>query len=92
LLVRRPKSIRCWGCGAELDDTFAVTRSGDPEAEAEARAAKAAARAARAGAKKTKKTKKTEAKKPVARKTAVRKTAAGRSTKKVSATSTGPEG
>ena len=43
------------GCGAELDDDFTVTKSGDAEAEAEARAAKAAARAARAAAKKPKK-------------------------------------
>jgi DNA topoisomerase-1 len=48
LLVRRPKSLRCWGCGAELDVELNVTRSGDPEAEAAARAARAAARAARA--------------------------------------------
>ena len=51
LLIRRPKSLRCWGCGAELDDAFNVTKSGDPVAEAEARAAKAAAREARAAAK-----------------------------------------
>ena len=48
LLVRRPKSYRCWNCGAELDPEFQVTKPGDPRAEAEARAAKAAARAARA--------------------------------------------
>ena len=41
LLVQRPKSIRCWNCGAELDKDFHVTKSGDPEAEAAARAAKA---------------------------------------------------
>ncbi|GIU98978.1 MAG: DNA topoisomerase 1 [Actinomycetota bacterium] len=52
LLLRRPKSYRCWGCGAELDPELRVTKPGDPEAEAAARAAKAAARAARA-AKKT---------------------------------------
>jgi DNA topoisomerase-1 len=51
LLVRRPKSIRCWGCGAELDDDLNVTKPGDLEAEAAARAAKAAARAARAAKK-----------------------------------------
>jgi DNA topoisomerase-1 len=51
LLVRRPKSIRCWNCGAELDMDFNVTKSGDPEAEAEARRAKAEARAKRAAAK-----------------------------------------
>jgi DNA topoisomerase-1 len=48
LLVERPKSYRCWNCGAELDKEFTVTKSGDPEAEAAARAAKAAARAERA--------------------------------------------
>jgi DNA topoisomerase-1 len=51
LLLARPKSFRCWGCGAELDLEFQVTRSGDPEAEAAARAAKREARAARAAAK-----------------------------------------
>jgi DNA topoisomerase-1 len=51
LLVRRPKSIRCWGCGAELDDDLNVTKPGDLEAEAAARAAQAAARAARAAKK-----------------------------------------
>ncbi len=92
LLVRRPKSIRCWGCGAELDDDFTVTKSGDPEAEAEARASKAAARAARAAAKKPKKTaaKKTTARKT--RKAPARKPAAERNAKKVSASSTGAEG
>jgi DNA topoisomerase I len=51
LLVRRPKSVRCWGCGAEFDLELNLTKPGDPEAEAEARAAKAAARAARAAKK-----------------------------------------
>ncbi len=50
ILLERPKSYRCWNCGAELDKEFAVTKHGDPEAEAEARAAKAAARAERAKA------------------------------------------
>ncbi|MFM7718895.1 MAG: type I DNA topoisomerase, partial [Actinomycetota bacterium] len=45
LLVDRPKSVRCWNCGAEMDKEFNVTKSGDPEAEGEARAARAAARA-----------------------------------------------
>jgi DNA topoisomerase I len=60
LLLQRPKSIRCWNCGAELDLEFNVTKPGDVEAEAAARAAKAAARAARAA-------KKSAAKKPTAR-------------------------
>jgi DNA topoisomerase-1 len=71
LLLARPKSYRCWGCGAEMDLDFNVTRSGDPEAEAAARAAKAEARVKRAAAKAAKTTKgkqKTTArKKPTAR-------------------------
>jgi DNA topoisomerase I len=63
LLLRRPKSLRCWNCGAELDLEFNVTKSGDPEREAEARRAKAEARAARAAAKKTAAKKKPTAKK-----------------------------
>jgi DNA topoisomerase I len=80
LLVRRPKSIRCWTCGAELDDDFVVTKPGDVEAEAEARAAKSAARAARAAAK---------AKKSTAKKTTARKSAAKRSTVKRSGAKAG---
>jgi DNA topoisomerase-1 len=68
LLVNRPKSIRCWGCGAELDHDLNVTKSGDPEAEAEARAAKSVARAARAAKKAS--TKRTPAKKATKRTTA----------------------
>ncbi len=106
LLVRRPKSIRCWGCGAELDDTFSVTKPGDPAAEAEARASKAAARAARAGAKAAaKKTTASKRKTTASKKTGARKTAKDRAgTKKaparataarsteVAATAAGPEG
>ena len=33
--------LRCWGCGAELDLDFNVTKEGDVEAETAARAAKA---------------------------------------------------
>jgi DNA topoisomerase-1 len=68
LLLRRPKSLRCWHCGAETDLDMKVTKSGDREAEAAARAAKAEARKARAAAR--------AAKGPTAR----RKTAAGRNT------------
>jgi DNA topoisomerase I len=84
LLIRRPKSIRCWGCGAELDHEFNVTKSGDPEAEAEARAAKAAARAARAAAKKrTTAAKKTTAKRsPAKKKTAAQKGTSKKTTAK----------
>jgi DNA topoisomerase-1 len=74
LLLRRPKSLRCWGCGAELDLDFTVTKSGDVEAETAAREAKAAARAARAAAKKKAPAKKTTAKK----KTTARKTTAAK--------------
>ncbi len=52
LLLRRPKSLRCWNCGAELDLDFNVTKSGDVEAEAEARRLKAEARARKAAARK----------------------------------------
>jgi DNA topoisomerase I len=52
VLLERAKSYRCWNCGAELDRDWNVTKQGDPEAEAEARAARAAAREARAKTKK----------------------------------------
>jgi DNA topoisomerase-1 len=61
LLLRRPKSLRCWNCGAEFDLEMKVRRHGDVEAEAAARAAKAAARAERAAAR-------AAARKPTARK------------------------
>jgi len=71
LLLRRPKSLRCWNCGAELDLDFSVTKSGDPEREAEARRAKAEARARKAAARK----------KPTAKKkTAARKKSASKKT------------
>ena len=86
LLIRRPKSLRCWGCGAELDDEYNVTKQGDPEAEAEARAAKSAARAARAaakaGAKKKTTAKRTAAKRSSAKRTTAKRTAAKRTTTK----------
>jgi DNA topoisomerase-1 len=68
LLLQRPKSIKCWTCGAEMDDDLNVTKSGDVEAEAAARAAKAAARAARAAAKKKSAAKRTTKKKTTAKK------------------------
>ena len=46
VLLRRPKSLRCWHCGAETDLDLKVTKPGDREAEAAARAAKAEARKA----------------------------------------------
>jgi DNA topoisomerase-1 len=86
LLIRRPKSLRCWGCGAELDDGFKVTKHGDAEAEAEARAAKSAARAARAaakaGAKKKTTSKRTTAKRSAAKRTTAKRSAAKRTTAK----------
>jgi DNA topoisomerase-1 len=68
VLLQRPKSIRCWNCGAELDLDLNVTKHGDPEAEAAARAAKARAKAARASRKK-----------PTAKKSAAKRTSAKRS-------------
>jgi DNA topoisomerase-1 len=78
LLLRRPKSLRCWGCGAELDLELNVTKHGDVEAETAAREAKAAARAARAAAKKKTATRKKKSsarkKQAVTKKTAAAKT------------------
>jgi DNA topoisomerase-1 len=68
VLLERPKSYRCWNCGAELDKELTVRKHGDPEAEAAARAVKAAARAERAKAR--------------GAKTAAKRTAAKRSTAK----------
>jgi DNA topoisomerase-1 len=79
LLLRRPKSLKCWGCGAELDLEFTVTKDGDVEAETAARQAKAAARAARAAKKKT------AAKKPTAKKKAAARKKAGARKKKTTA-------
>ncbi len=76
LLLRRPKSLRCWNCGAELDLEFNVTKSGDPESEAEARRTKAEARARRAAART-----KSNAKK----KTTTRKKSASKASKKTTA-------
>jgi DNA topoisomerase-1 len=78
LLLARPKSIRCWGCGAEFDLEMGLKKAGDPEAEAAARKAKAEARAARQAAKAAAKKKPTAKKKPAARKkpTAKKKTVA----------------
>ncbi|MDP9329397.1 MAG: type I DNA topoisomerase [Actinomycetota bacterium] len=67
LLLQRPKSIRCWNCGAEFDLEYNLTKPGDPEAEAASRAAKSAARAAKAAAKAKKKP-------PAKKKTTARKT------------------
>jgi hypothetical protein len=77
-LLRRPKSLKCWGCGAELDLEFNVTKSGDVEAETAAREAKRAARAKRANAKKTTAKKSTARKKPAARTKATRKKGAAK--------------
>ena len=78
LLLRRPKSLRCWNCGAELDLDFNVTKSGDAEVEAEVRRVKAEARARKAAARKKPAAKKktTARKKTAAKKTAAKKTAA----------------
>jgi DNA topoisomerase I len=82
LVVERPKSFRCWNCGAEFDKDWNPTKAGDVEAEAAARAAKAAAREARAKARSAKKTtaKKSTAKKSAAKKSATKKRTAKRAT------------
>jgi DNA topoisomerase I len=72
LLLRRPKSLRCWHCGAEVDLDMKVTKSGDVEAEAAARAAKAEARKSRAAARAPKK-KTAASRKAPAGKTAAKK-------------------
>ncbi|MGZ8626915.1 MAG: type I DNA topoisomerase, partial [Actinomycetota bacterium] len=80
LLLDRPKSYRCWNCGAELDKEFNVTKQGDPEAEAEARAAKAAARAARRKGKTA--AKRTSAKRSSSTRSAAKRGTAKRATSK----------
>jgi DNA topoisomerase I len=87
LVVERPKSFRCWNCGAEMDKEWNVTKSGDVEAEAAARAAKAAARAERAAAKaasnaakKSSAKKKTAAKRSTTKKSSAKKSTAKRAT------------
>ena len=80
LLLQRPKSVKCWNCGAEMDLELKVTKPGDAEAEAAIRAAKAKVREARAAAK--------AKKKPAARKkTAAREKTAARKKPAVAATS-----
>ena len=80
LLLERPKSYRCWNCGAELDKGLNVTKHGDPEAEAAARAAKAAARAER---RKTKTAaKRTSAKRSTSKRSTAKRTTAKRTTAK----------
>jgi DNA topoisomerase-1 len=87
LLLERPKSYRCWNCGAELDKEFAVTKHGDPEAEAEARAAKAAARAERAKARAARGSngKRATAKRSTAKRSTAKRSTANRSTPKSAA-------
>ncbi len=77
LVVERPKSFRCWNCGAEFDKEWTLTKPGDAEAEAAARAAKAAARAERA---KARSARKSTAKKSTAKKSTANKRAAKKST------------
>ncbi|HEX6330474.1 MAG TPA: type I DNA topoisomerase [Actinomycetota bacterium] len=79
LLVERPKSYRCWNCGAELDKEFNVKKSGDPEAEAAARAAKSAARAQRQKARGAKTAaKRSTAKRSTAKRTTRKRSSPGR--------------
>ncbi|HUF59727.1 MAG TPA: type I DNA topoisomerase [Actinomycetota bacterium] len=82
LLLRRPKSFRCWHCGAEADFDLKVTKPGDREAEAAARAAKSEARKARAAARAAKKpkSKPTKKKAPAKKKTAATRTTAAKKT------------
>jgi DNA topoisomerase I len=86
LVVERPKSFRCWNCGAEFDKRWTPTKPGDVEAEAAARAAKAAAREARAKARSARSSgaKKSTAKKTTTNKSTTKKTAAKKSTAKKS--------
>jgi DNA topoisomerase-1 len=79
LLLERPKSYRCWNCGAELDRELNVKKHGDPEAEAAARAAKAAARAER---QKARSGKRANGKRATSRKTTTKRAAAKRTTAK----------
>ena len=79
LVVERPKSFRCWNCGAEFDKEWNLTKPGDVEAEAAARAAKAAARDARA---KARSARKSTAKKSTAKKSAAEKSTAKKATAK----------
>ena len=81
LVVERPKSFRCWNCGAEFDKDWTPTKPGDVEAEAAARAAKAAAREARA---KARSSRKSTAKKGTAKKSTAGKSAAKKSTRRKS--------
>jgi DNA topoisomerase-1 len=81
ILLERPKSYRCWNCGAELDKEFNVHKHGDPEAEAAARAAKSAARAARQRSKGAKTAaKRTSAKRSTTKRSAAKRTGKRRST------------
>jgi DNA topoisomerase-1 len=77
LVVERPKSFRCWNCGAEFDKEWNLSKPGDAEAEAAARAAKAAARAERA---KTRAAKKSTARKSTTKKSTTKKSTAKKST------------
>jgi DNA topoisomerase I len=80
LLLERPKSYRCWNCGAELDKSFEVKKQGDPEAEAAVRAAKSAARAERAKAKGAKANGKSTARRSTAKRSAAKRSTAKRAT------------
>jgi len=91
LLLERPKSYRCWNCGAELDTSFSVKKQGDPEAEAAARAAKSLARAERAKAKGAKSNGKSGAKRSTAKRSTAKRSAAKRTTTRRASTATGDD-
>ena len=96
LLLRRPKSFRCWHCGAEADLDLKVTKPGDREAEAAARAAKSEARKARAAARAKKpgasrKTTAAKKKAPAKKKTTTKKKTAATKTKPPATRETAPE-
>lgn len=89
MVLARPKSLKCWRCGCEMELDGSVKRSGDVEAEAEIRAAKAVAKAARAAAKKAKAKPTAKKKKPAAAKkkpAAAKKKPAAKAKKEAAAT------
>ena len=75
MVLARPKSLRCWQCGCEMEPDGTVKKPGDPEREVEIRAAKKAAKVARTAAKAAKTTKKKTTKKKTTKKKTTKKAA-----------------